>query len=87
MQIALQGDGTRGSKDEASSPSIMSRVWHAQNNGTTQAPTATNKKSFELADTALTQYKTMTDEFFKKVRSYEEKLSKAGAPYTPGRSN
>ena len=87
MQIALQGDGTRGSKDEASSPSIMSRVWHAQNNGTTQAPTATNKKSFELADAALTQYKTMTDEFFKKVRSYEEKLSKAGAPYTPGRSN
>ena len=87
MQIALQGDGTRGSKDEASSPSIMSRVWHAQNNGTTQAPTATNKKSFELADTALTQYKAMTDEFFKKVRSYEEKLSKAGAPYTPGRSN
>lgn len=85
MQIALQGDNTRASKDEASSASISSRVWQSQNQGTTQGPTATNKKSFDLAKSAFEKYLKNTDSFFEKVRTYEEKLSNSGAPYTPGR--
>lgn len=87
LQIALQGGWTRGSKNEASSPSIMSRVWHSQNWGTTQAPTATNRKSFELAETGFADYMNQVSGFFNKVSGYEELLSKAGAPYTPGRGN
>lgn len=87
LQIALQGDRTRSSKDEASSASIMSKIWQSQNGGTTQAPTTTNKRSFELATSEFEQYKTKTSAFFDKVSAYEEKISKAGAPYTPGRKN
>ena len=87
MQIALQGDWTRGSKDEAASPSIMSRVWQSQNNETTQGPTATNRKSYDLAKSAFAQYMSKTNAFFSKVSAYEETISKAGAPYTPGRKN
>jgi hypothetical protein len=85
LQIALRGDGTRGSKDEASSPSVMSRVWQAQNWGNTQAPTQTNKASFKLAQTGLESYRDLSSKFFEQVQAYEAKLSAAGAPYTPGR--
>jgi photosystem II stability/assembly factor-like uncharacterized protein len=84
MQIALQGDNTRGSKDEASLPSVMSRVWQSQNEGTTQGPTSTNKRSFELAKADFAKYTLKTKGFFSKVSAYEEMLYKAGAPYTPG---
>lgn len=85
LQIALWSDGTRGSKDEASSPSIMSRVWQAQNWGNTQAPTQTNKTSYTLAQTGLESYRDLSSKFFEQVQAYEAKLSAAGAPYTPGR--
>jgi hypothetical protein len=87
MQIALQGDWTRGSKDEASTPSIMSRVWQSQNWGTTQAPTATNKRSYDIARSEFAAYMTRTEDFFNRVSAYEAALSRAGAPYTPGRKN
>jgi len=87
LQIALQGDGTRGSKNEASSPSIMTRVWQSQNWGTTQTPTATNKKSCDIAKSSFEEYMNKTEAFFSKVSAYEEKLSESGAPYTPGRRN
>ncbi len=85
LQIALWGDGTRGSKDEAASPSVMSRVWQAQNWGNTQAPTQTNKTSFTLAQTGLEAYRDLSSNFLERVRAYEVRLSAAGAPYTPGR--
>lgn len=84
-QEALYGDGIRNSKNEPSSPSLMTRVWQSQNWGTTQAPTATNRRSYELALSVYEQYLKSTEAFFRKVEEYEEKLSKAGAPYTPGR--
>ncbi|MEO0898806.1 MAG: glycosyl hydrolase [Bacteroidota bacterium] len=87
MQIALQGDWIRGAKDESSVPSLMSRVWQSQSWGTTQEPTATHKKSYELALAAFEDYRKKTERFFAEVTVFEEALSKAGAPYTPGRRN
>ncbi len=87
MQKTLSGDRTRGSKNEASSPSMMSRVGNAMSWGTTQAPTATSREGLELAKDAFMVYIAETEMFFKAVEEFEKQLSDAGAPYTPGRKN
>lgn len=87
MQTQLFGDRTLGAKNEASSPSMMSRVGNAMSWGTTQTPTETSRQGLEIAKDAFMVYMAETEGFFKDVESYERKLSAAGAPYTPGRRN
>ena len=83
----LNGDRTRGNKDESTSPSIMSRiggvVWGHWN--TTQLPTETQKRSIALAESEFEEYLNKANTYFDDLRAYEEAIEKAGAPYTPGR--
>ena len=52
---------------------------------TTQLPTATQKRSIELAEKELQQVMEMFGKFAADLSSFETALVKAGAPYTPGR--
>ncbi|MDZ7716553.1 MAG: hypothetical protein U5J95_10105 [Balneolaceae bacterium] len=88
MQKALTGDRTRGAWNEASAPSMMSRIWAARSGwSTTQAPTETSRRQLEIAKADFEDYVQTVESFFDKVSAYEEELADAGAPYTPGRNN
>ncbi|MDR9418309.1 WD40/YVTN/BNR-like repeat-containing protein [Gracilimonas sp.] len=88
IQEALSGDRTRGAWNEASAPSMMSRIWMARSGwSTTQAPTETSRRQLEIAKAQFDEYLTTTESFFDMVSAFEEELAAAGAPYTPGRNN
>jgi hypothetical protein len=81
------GDGVLQSKDESTSPSITNRVgsviyghW-----STTEPPTATHRRSIEIAQSEFDQYLNDASRFFDELADFELKLEKAGAPYTPNR--
>jgi hypothetical protein len=52
---------------------------------TTEPPTATHKRSIEIAQSAFDQYLKDASIFFNKLADFELQLEKAGAPYTPNR--
>lgn len=86
--IAMRGDPTRGRRNEPQPPSIIERVetiagdaWYA-----TSPPTKTQQEGYAYAAEAfaksLTELRALMERDLKGV---EEKLEKAGAPWTPGR--
>jgi photosystem II stability/assembly factor-like uncharacterized protein len=87
LRTTLMGDGVLQSKDESTSPSITNRVgsviyghW-----STTEPPTATHRRSIEIAQSEFDQYLNDASRFFDELADFELKLEKAGAPYTPNR--
>lgn len=87
LRTALIGDGVLQSKDESTAPSIINRIssviyghW-----STTEPPTATHKRSIEIAQSEFDQYVKDASGFFDELGDFELKLEKAGAPYTPNR--
>jgi hypothetical protein len=87
LRTTLQGDAVRQGKDVSTSPSITGRIggviyghWN-----TTELPTATQKRSIELAESEFDQYLKDASIFFNELAAYEQQLEKAGTPYTPGR--
>ena len=89
LQKGLNGDRIPSSFNEATSPSIRSRLGNAigANAGTTQLPTATQKRDFGLAENGFNQFKSQAEAFYITLGAYEVALEKAGAPWTPGRKN
>jgi photosystem II stability/assembly factor-like uncharacterized protein len=89
LQKVLNGDRIPASYNEATSPSIRSRLGNAigASSGTTQLPTATQKVDFSIAENGFKQFQSQSDVFFKTLEAYELSLEKAGAPWTPGRKN
>ncbi|MCK5280360.1 MAG: glycosyl hydrolase, partial [Cyclobacteriaceae bacterium] len=88
IKIMLNGDGSMAKRSYPTSPSITGRIesivgglWE-----TSSAPTETMKQSYKVAE-------ELFDEIYPKIKkigeteikALENKLEKAGAPYTPGR--
>ena len=88
IQKMMYGDRLAGRLDKASQPSVNSRMgsitWEMWSSSS--APTQTHKDGLRIARKAFTSVlqsiNTLRDQDIAKL---EEKLEKAGAPYTPGR--
>lgn len=84
----LNGDGVAGRLDIDKPPSISSRLNSAiyDGYGTTSDPTATMKEQLQIAgeefEKLLADLKNIVNN---DVKTLEQKLEVAGAPYTPGR--
>jgi photosystem II stability/assembly factor-like uncharacterized protein len=87
LRTVLLGDGIRQSKDESTSPSIMDRVYDVIYGhwNTTEQPTETQKRNIEIAQSEFEQYLQDASAFFNTLTDFEQKIEKAGAPYTPNR--
>ena len=88
LQIDLNGDTSRSSRNEPTPPSIVDRVqtivgghWDA-----TSAPTATHRRNYDIAARqfapVLSKLRTLTLTDLEKL---EDDAEAAGAPWTPGR--
>jgi hypothetical protein len=88
LREQLTGDPTKRKRSEPSMPGILSRinsivygVW-----GTTSAPTATHRKSYDIASQ---QFAGLAGELKQLIETdlvaLEADLEAAGAPWTPGR--
>ncbi len=88
LNMKLSGNITLSRLNENQPPSIIERLsyilWGLW--ATTQEPTETQKKSFEIAKDELkeilTKLKRVVDV---EIPSFEKELDKVGAPWTPGR--
>ncbi|MFP4489431.1 MAG: hypothetical protein ACLFN1_09025, partial [Bacteroidales bacterium] len=87
LQKRLYGDPVRQGLNEATAPSINSRVGKVVSGHweTRQNPTATHKRNIEIAEKDFSAFRDDLDEYFRALEEYEAALDKAGAPYTPGR--
>jgi hypothetical protein len=88
IQTALTGDATLAKRNEPTSPSIVDRVqgivygqWTA-----TSAPTKTHEEAYAAASEAfakvLPELRTLVEV---DLKGLQEDMTKAGAPWTPGR--
>ncbi|MBL8877818.1 MAG: hypothetical protein JNG88_01760 [Phycisphaerales bacterium] len=86
--ISLRGDPTMGRRNEPEPPSILERVesvtgdqWYV-----TTPPTQTQRDGFAFAADAFeTQLASLRKLLEVELKSIEDRLEKAGAPWTPGR--
>ncbi len=87
LRTDLYGDPIRQKFNEATEPSIQSRVGGVAygNWETRQSPTETQKRSIEIAETDFGKFKSDLKSYFNELESFETALEAAGAPYTPGR--
>ncbi len=88
LLVILAGDRTVSSRSEPTTPSLRGRIGRVLwgGNSSTSAPTATQRRSYELAatqfDPLLAELKTLVEV---DIRRLEDRLEQIGAPYTPGR--
>lgn len=87
LRALLYGDPIRQKFNEATAPSIQSRVggvayghWE-----TRQSPTETQKRSIEIAESDFEKFSGEFVSYLKEMETVEAALEAAGAPYTPGR--
>lgn len=87
LRSRLYGDPIRQKFNEATEPSIQSRVggvayghWE-----TRQSPTETQKRNIEIAETDFDKLSDDLVNYFKGLETFEAALEASGAPYTPGR--
>lgn len=87
LEKRLYGDGIRQRLNEATSPSMYSRVGNVAYGHweTTQNPTDTQQRNIEIAQTDFTVFRVALVSYFRALENYEAALAKVGAPYTPGR--
>ncbi len=84
----LVGDRIRSGLNEATAPSILSRLGRISSNHweTRQEPTVTQRKSLEIAQRNLEVVKNeLASVLDVDITNLEEELAKSGAPWTPGR--
>ena len=86
LRYELYGDPIRQRLSESMAPSISSRVgqiiyghWN-----TRQMPTATFKEGYDLSRSEFDAWKNKLSSYMGALQKYEERLKKAGAPYTRG---
>jgi len=82
LETRLSSDPVRGRLSESSSPSIGGRAYNSANSwGTTQAPTATQKADFEIAQTDFAVISAELEALLaNQLKQLEADLSAAGAP-------
>ncbi len=86
VRVALQGDRTPGSLDEASTPSVTNRAGQASVWSTTQEPTSTMERNLALAEAGFAAVQGDFAQWLETdLSSFELRLAEAGAPWTPGR--
>ncbi|MEP1096080.1 MAG: glycosyl hydrolase, partial [Cyclobacteriaceae bacterium] len=87
LRMQLTGDRTRRQMNEATTPSIISRVGQVMNGhwDTTQLPTETQKRNIEIAESGFKTFQESFEAFFKDLAGYEAALESARAPWTPNR--
>lgn len=87
LQKRLYGDPVRRGLNEATAPSINSRVGKVVSGHweTRQNPTDTQKRNIEIAENDFNAFREDLSAYFRALEKYEAALDKAGAPYTPGR--
>lgn len=87
LQTRLSGDRIRQRMNEATTPSISSRVGNVVYGhwSTRQTPTATQQRQIALAQNELDQFRKDLAAYFEELSQFEVALEAAGAPWTPGR--
>ncbi len=88
LKSELEGDETVSSRSEPTPPSITGRVERAVSQGWTSssAPTATQKRGYEIAAEAFAPVLAgLRDLIEKDLGALELEMEAAGAPWTPGR--
>jgi hypothetical protein len=87
LRMRLSGDPARQRMNEATVPSIASRVgeviyghWE-----TRQMPTEAHRRNIEIAKSDFDKFQAELKGFFQDLEGVEAALEAAGAPYTPGR--
>ncbi len=88
IHVKLNGDATLTKREFEALPGIASRIgmieyylWHSS-----QAPTQTNKQSYELASKQFESIPLSLKTIDAEIKKIESQLEKEGAPYTPGRA-
>ena len=87
ISILLNGDSELRRREEATPPSIGDRVDRMVGGSfvSTSAPTATQKRAFEVASGSLARVIAQLRGVVDAVRELGEQAETAGAPWTPGR--
>jgi photosystem II stability/assembly factor-like uncharacterized protein len=88
LRLRLMGDDVRDRLNEASAPSILSRLDRVASGhwDTRQAPTETQRTSVDVAESELQTLRTELRELVDRdLSELEQELEAAGAPWTPGR--
>lgn len=88
INISLYGDPVKSRLDIGQPVSPATRIGKItrEQKYSTSAPTKTHRDSYTIAETAITALKRNVEVIFNSdIKQLEEKLVKAGAPYTPGR--
>ena len=87
LRMRLSGNAIRQSMNEATAPSIMSRIGYVKNGhwDTRQMPTATQQRNIEIAEEEMAELSTALNDFSNALAEYETAIEAAGAPWTPGR--
>lgn len=82
----LSGDPVRARLNEATRPSIEDRVRQVQSGhwGTRQEPTATQRRSLEIARSEYRELRGELSSLADTVRTLRTELDEAGAPWSPG---
>ncbi len=88
LDVALYGDPAKTKLDigQPKSPAARIGIISYEQKYSTSAPTKTHKDSYKIAKVEITTLKQKAESIFNSdIKQLEEKLIKAGAPYTPGR--
>jgi hypothetical protein len=85
LQMKLYGDRTKRSRSEPALPSLINRV--SAQLGSTSPITETNKRNYEIAADAFVKVlEEMRQVIEVEMKTLQDQMEAAGAPWTPGRS-
>ena len=87
LRSELSGDPVIESAQEPTPPTLLNRVQRVVGNtwSTTQAPTATHRRNYEIASQELAAFLPRLQGVLDELRKLETDAEAAGAPWTPGR--
>jgi hypothetical protein len=86
VEAALSGDPIIGRHNEPTPPAILDRVNQiVQGWGSTSEPTATARRSYEIASSELGEVLPKIRSVASELEALEKKAEELGAPWTPGR--
>ncbi len=87
VQLTLEGDGTKGSRNVFTPPSLRGRIERVQGSQwlSTQTPTETDRQDYAWAKEGYQQLHADLAALLSDLEAFEAKAEAAGAPWTPGR--
>jgi hypothetical protein len=87
LRTELAGDPVIEAAQEPTPPTLLNRIQRVVGNtwSTTQAPTATHHRNYEIAAQQLGEFLPKLRAALDELRKLEDDAEAAGAPWTPGR--